>query len=333
MKKSSIVFIAVAITCAAGTVAQATIDCDFLKDNIAQTWVLLGDGTTDETIFIPDGYLLDGNGYIITAIDPPGGHFVGAVVANGGAEAYVINLGVTADGLANTCDGGANRLRGIMLEGASGCIAHCQVIGINQGPSGCQEGNGIEVRNEPFDGTHPNTKTVEIAHCLIDSYQKTGIVANGDVDVYIHHNYVGESATQENLAANSIQIGFGGIGVVEHNTIWGNQWMGTSPWVATAILIIGAEVEVSKNNIRGNSDVGIYAYADGGTYDNNRIFDIGADHVNSSDDYGFINYGDNAVTNNKVRGFDNPYYGVDIEKKKGNNKGRNKVIPGPHASE
>ena len=68
-------------------------------------------------------------------------------------------------------------------------------------------------------------QTVEIAHNDITDYQKTGVVCNGDVDCHIHHNSIGESATQLNLAANSVQIGFGGIGVVEFNRIAGNQWL------------------------------------------------------------------------------------------------------------
>lgn len=50
-----------------------------------------------------------------------------------------------------TIDGA--RLRGILFDGAAGSITHNTVTNINQGASGCQEGNGIEVRNGPFDNT------------------------------------------------------------------------------------------------------------------------------------------------------------------------------------
>jgi parallel beta-helix repeat protein len=197
------------------------------------------------------------------------------------------------------------------------------VLNINQGASGCQEGNAIEVRNAPFDGTHPATKNVEVAHNQIAAYQKTGIVANGDVSVDIQHNQVGSSATQKNLAANSIQLGFGAIGTVMHNNVGGNQWLGASDYVATAILIYAADgANVSKNNISGNSDVGIYIYGNNGTFDNNRVFDEGADGPHG--DWGIGNWADgNTVTNNKVRGFDVPYDGV--------TGGKNKVIPGPQS--
>lgn len=300
--------------------ALAVTDCTFTT--AVNTMKLDGDCMTDATILIPDGFTLDGKGHTITAVDPAGGHFTGAVVANAGANASVKNLTVTVAGLSNVCDADDNRLRGILLEGASGSITHNNVIGINQGPSGCQEGNAIEVRNEPFDGTHPNTLFVEIAHNTVTDYQKTGIVANGDVDVNIHHNAVGASATQENLAANSIQLGYGAMGSAAHNNIEGNQWMGTSDYAATAVLVYLADgVEVSNNNIRGNSDIGVYFYANNGTVHNNRIFDEGPDHPNSGYDYGLGNWGtNNSVTNNKVRGFEIPYDGM--------TGGNNKAIPG-----
>lgn len=302
--------------------ARAATTCTFTV--VGTTMFLDADCTTDTTILIPDSYTLDGNGYTITAVDPVGGHFLGAVVANGGTTAHVTNLTVTASGLANVCDAGNDRLRGIMFDSASGSITNNTVTGINQGSSGCQEGNGIEVRNLPFDGTHPNTQTVEIAHNTISAYQKTGIVTNGDVTADIHHNAVGASATQADLAANSIQLGFGATGSVMHNNVDGNQWLGASDFVATAILIYQADgVNVSKNNIGGNADVGIYAFGNGGTYDNNRVFDDGPDGPHG--DYGIGDWGiGNAVTNNKVSGYDTPYDGVI--------GGKNKVIPGPQHS-
>jgi len=305
-----------------GSTARAATTCTFtVVDN---TMTLDGDCTTDVTILIPDGFTLDGYGHTITAMDPGGSHFVGAIVANGGSTAYVKNLTVTTSGLSNICDAGTERLRGIMFEGASGSITHNTVTGINQGPSGCQEGNAIEVRNAPFDGTHPGTVTVEVAHNKLSDWQKTGIVANGDVDVSIHHNAIGASATQDNLAANSIQLGFGAKGSATNNNVDGNQWKGTSDYAASGILVYLADtVNVSNNNVGGNSDVGIFVISDSGTYANNRVFDDGPDHPNSSYDIGFGNYGNNSVTNNKVRGFDTPYEGVD--------DGKNKVIPDPQS--
>lgn len=301
--------------------ASAASDCTFTITG--ETMTLDGDCTADETIFIPDGMTIDGDDHTITAVDPVGGHFTGAIIQNDGAVANVKNVKLTTSNLANVCDGGNDRLRGIMFEGASGSISHNEVLALNQGASGCQEGNAIEVRNAPFDGTHPDTQAVKISHNTLSDWQKTGIVANGDVDVDIQHNDVNESATQDNLAPNSIQLGFGATGTIIQNNIEGSQWKGTSNYASAAILIYNADnVDVSKNIIKGNSDIGIYIFGNNGNYSNNKVFDEGTDHQNSGYDYGIGNWGiDNKVTNNKVKGFDVPYEGV--------TGGKNKSIPGP----
>lgn len=301
--------------------AHAVTDCTFALTGTTMT--LDNDCTTDETILIPDGMTLDGNNHTITAVDPTGGHFTGAIIQNEGTIANVKNVKLITSNLANVCDGGADRLRGIMFEGASGAITHNEVLELNQGASGCQEGNAIEIRNAPFDGTHPNTQSVTVTHNQISNWQKTGIVANGDVDVIIQHNQVGQSATQQNLAANGIQLGFGASGSILQNNVEGNQWLGESNFAGTAILVFSAgDADISKNVIKGNADVGILAVSDNGVYDNNKVFDKGTDDINSCCDVGIWISGDNnKVTNNKVRGYDDPYLGV--------SGGKNKSIPGP----
>jgi parallel beta-helix repeat protein len=307
-----------------GSTAQAATDCTFTTSG--STMTLDADCTTDATILILHGFTLDGDGNTITAVDPVGGHFLGAVVKNAGTVAHVRDLRIVAANLASSCDSGDDRLRGIMFDGASGSIIGNVIAGVNEGASGCQEGNGIEVRNAPFDGTHPNTLTVEIAHNLVNDYQKTGIVANGDVLVNVHHNKVGASATQANLAANSIQLGFGASGSVVHNQIDGNSWA-FSDAAATAVLVnLAGDVNISQNNIHGNVDVGIFICgAESAIVNNNKVSESGADGFY---DIGIGNYPDDClygpgstVTNNKVKGFDTPYDGV--------SGGKNKVIPGP----
>lgn len=313
--------IAMAIGLARGPSVDAATTCAFADTGTELQ--LTGDCTTDATILVPDGYTLNGNGYTITAVDPPVGGFNGAVIANAGTTAHVTNVTVTASGLANSCKGGVDRLRGIMLEGASGSITWTTVTGVNKGASGCQEGNAIEIRNAPFDGTHPATVNVTVSDNTIADYQKTGIVANGDVNVTIAHNALGASATQDNLAANGIQLGFGALGSAHHNAVAGNQWKGTSDFAASALLVFEAgPVDVSHNMVSGNSDLGLFIASDGGTYEQNKLDDEGADHVNSGYDIGIGNYGlGNTIAKNKVSGFDTPLDGVE--------GGRNKVKPAP----
>ena len=134
----------------------------------------------------------------------------------------------------------------------------------------------------------------------------------GDLDVVVAHNSVGASATQDNLAANSIQVSYGATGVVTQNQVDGNQWKGTSDYAATALLIYFTEGLLVENNIvRGNSDIGIYEYGDSSSLINNKVFDIGEDHPNSGYDYGIGAWGTNVIASkNKVAGFEIPLYGT-----------------------
>jgi len=237
--------------------------CTFSQSGTTMT--LNGDCTTDATIPVPDGFTLDGADHTITAVDPAGGHFLGAVVKNGGATAHVRDLRVTTSGLTNACDAGDARLRGILFDGASGSITDNVVTNINQGASGCQEGNAIEVRSAPYDYTHPNTKHVTVEGNAIAGYQKTGIIGNGDVFVTVRGNTVAGLGPVPYIAQNGIQIGFGGMGEVEDNEISGNAYTGCTnqqaaetgctPWVSAALLLYDVDanaVKHSQNLFRDN---------------------------------------------------------------------------------
>src|SRR5205085_179499 len=77
-----------------------------------------------------------------------------------------------------------------------------EIFNLNQGASGCQEGNAIEVRNF---GTSPSTVRATIDGNKVTNYQKTGIVANGDVDATITDNTVAGGAPLSYIARNGIQ--------------------------------------------------------------------------------------------------------------------------------
>jgi len=236
------------------------------------TMTLTADCTTRATVLVPDGFTLDGAGHTITAVDPHGGHFLGAVVANEGPHANVMNLRITASSLVDVCDindkmaGTDFRLRGIQFKGASGEIAHNTVTDINQGAlSSCWEGAGIEVRNEPTDGTHPNTQTVEVSDNVVVSYQMVGIVAVGDVSVKIHHNRISTPAAPATVPASGIQLSYHAIGEISDNVVTGNWYqpvpqepgkaIGQQPLVAAGILLYNIEmsnVKVFDNELRDN---------------------------------------------------------------------------------
>ena len=307
-----------------GTVLSisASAQCSF--STVGTTMVLDDDCNTSTTIMIPDGYTLDFAGNTITAINPGSGAFLGGIVKNAGAEAHVLNASITTMNLTG-CKGGDDRLRGILLDGASGSIQGGTVANINRGASGCQEGNGIEIRNAPFDGTGDiaDRKFVTITNVDVTNWQKTGVVISGNVEVEMTNCRVSPSATQANLAANSVQISYGALARVLRNHIGLNSWAGPSAYAATGALIYFASPgTVFSQNIlmEGNADVGIYIYSDGVTVENNKVFETGDDGLF---DYGIGNWGsNNYFGNNKIKGFDVP---VDGEESR-----RNVVIPSPH---
>ena len=224
--------------------------CQFSDNPATSTRTLLADCDTSRTISVPNGWTLDGDGHSITAKDPADGHFVGAVVRNAGTSASVRNLTVTASSLNDVCDGGDDRLRGIMLDGASGSIVGNTVVGINQGASGCQEGNAIEVRNAPFDDTGVD-KVVTISDNEVSDYQKGGIVANGSVNVTIVRNKVQGVGPVDYIAQNGIQLAFGATGIIESNTMSDNFYTGSD--VACGLLFFDADgAKQKKNTFAGN---------------------------------------------------------------------------------
>ncbi len=231
--------------------------CHFTDDPVAKTLTLEGDCETSTTVLVPQDYTLDGNGYTITAVDPAGDHFRGAVIRNAGFVASVIDLTVTASGLSDTCDAGDDRLRGILLEGASGTISGNTVTGVRQGLSGCQEGNAIEARNAPFAGETGSVSVgpdvnVTISGNTVNNYQKNGITVNGAVSASVTSNIVTGDGPITYIAQNGIQIGFGATAVVKFNTASGNNYTPAS-YESCGLLMYRADgVKASNNTLFSN---------------------------------------------------------------------------------
>ena len=228
-------------------------ECFFTQSGTTMT--LQGDCQTDRTVLVPDGFTLDGNHHTITAVDPSVGHFLGAVVKNEATTSPITvkNLRVTTAGLTNVCDDGVDRLRGIMFDGVGGTIAGNTVLHINQGASGCQEGNAIEVRNAPFDTTGPDV-TVTISRNVTTDYQKTGIVTNGSVLAKITGNTVTGVGPVDYIAQNGIQVGFGGSAAVTGNTVSGNDYTPTGEEACGILLYQEGAVSSSRNTLFANEE-------------------------------------------------------------------------------
>jgi parallel beta-helix repeat protein len=114
------------------------------------------------------------------------------------------------------------------------------------------------VRNAPFDGTHPNTVSVQVEHNVVSKYQKTGIVANSNVTVEVDHNKVTGLGPVNYIAQNGIQFGFGALGHVQQNQVSANTYT-PQTFASSGILLVtaGNGILVNDNTVT-TSDVGIW---------------------------------------------------------------------------
>jgi uncharacterized protein len=226
--------------------------CKFSDDTAHRVRTLAADCSTSTTITVPNGWTLDGGSHTITAYDPAGGHFRGAVVANAGLVANVRDLTVTGYHLADVCDAGADALRGILLDGASGVVADNHVINLRQDASGCQEGNGIEARNAPFTKRGRDVY-VAVTGNEVRGYQKSGIVVTGSVLTLIDRNTVQGLGQVPYIAQNGVQVANGGSGIVSRNRISDNYYAGTAGVQACGVLLFKDDNAIQlANTFAGN---------------------------------------------------------------------------------
>jgi parallel beta-helix repeat protein len=233
------------------TSAHAESDCEWL--DVGTTRFLRADCETDQTLFVPDGFTLDGRGHRLTAVDPPDGAFSGAVVQNAGSRASVRRLVIDAGDLTPVCHPATpvdTRVRAILLQDADGAIVENRIVAINQGPSGCQEGDGIEVRaSRPVE--------VWISANRIQNFQKTGIALFGSVDASVYLNRIEGEGPVAYIAQNGIQLSGDISGNLKLNHVSGVSYTGTES-SATGILLINVEnpLELSLNRVE-DTGVGV----------------------------------------------------------------------------
>ena len=228
------------------------------------TITLLSNCNTDRTLSIPNGFTVEGNSYTVTAVNPASGSFLGAVIRAGGTSAIVNNITIATANLTG-CQDGVTGLRGILFEGAGGSITNNTIRDINRGPSGCQEGNGIDVTN--FGGT--TQFTVLVTGNTVTNYQKTGIRANGNVAATINNNIVTGLGPVSYIAQNGIQISRSATATIKNNTVSGNFYTGPD-WVSCGLLFYQAGgVKASANNLFSNQVNQCNAGKGGGKFNSN----------------------------------------------------------------
>jgi hypothetical protein len=180
----------------------------------------------------------------------------------------VTNLTVQTANLATAYDGGADRLRGILFDAVPGTITNNVVTNIEQGATGdgCQEGNAIEARNEPFDKSGTDDKVVTITNNVMTEYQKSGIVTNGSVAATIKNNSVTGDGPINYIAQNGIQVGFGATAVVRMNSSSGNYYTPKSDLACGFLIYQAGGVSASGNNFFDNERNQCNFGKGGGTY-------------------------------------------------------------------
>jgi hypothetical protein len=286
--------------------ARAQGTCSFLFVNDIQ--YLQDDCQTDTPIELGEGITFDGGAHTIEAIDAPDRPFAGGVIVARNRWAAVVNTTILTSLTAAVCLDGADVLRGIYFDGASGQIQN-NTIAVSRPGVDCAEGNGIEVRNNTREG---DPTTVLIKGNVLDRYQKTAVVVHGNVDATIDTNAIG-SSTLRQLVPNGIQVGPRATARIQNNLIVGRFTRSPfgQPQGGAAILLAdsGSGTIVDENTIEGASDVGIYVSADSATVTRNVVRHSDANSVSS---FGIVNDGEaNVFHGNVVTGFGTSTWGVE----------------------
>ncbi|HEY7107610.1 MAG TPA: right-handed parallel beta-helix repeat-containing protein [Acidimicrobiia bacterium] len=171
---------------------SATKACTFDQANLTMT--LVADCATSTAIAVPDGWTLDGRQHTITAVDPRGGRFTGAVITSAGTTAHVENVtvvGAIAPRTGADCKTGDEAFRGIYFPNTAGSIQNTRVLNINEGKgSTCAEGDGIVVMRAPLDGSHVSPRAATLVGNRIQGAQNDGIFVWGDLSATIDKNVV-----------------------------------------------------------------------------------------------------------------------------------------------
>lgn len=257
--------------------------CEALIDAPTLTYRLTEDCSTFQTINIPDGWTIDGDGNTLTAVeDATSPNFPGPIIVSAtGTEAGPATLHVS-DLTINTTFSGANSgglLAGIRFNQAGGSVTDVEITGVTHG-NGVQEGIALYVRNKKPNGDLDVPEaTVTVDGVTVTRYQKSGVIFDGNVSFSMTDSTVGRSTDQAGnpipgIAANAVQISRGAHGAVTGSTIALNDYNPSPPpgdgSSSTAILVYNAaEVSLSQSLVTGtNGDIGMDTYNDGtGSFD------------------------------------------------------------------
>jgi hypothetical protein len=161
-----------------------------------------------------------------------------------------------------------------VLGGGSATIEHNHITEIRDLVfSGCQNGLAVLVGR----GSQAQVGRAEIAHNLIDRYQKGGVVVdNAGSYGHVHHNEIVGIGPTPVIAQNGIQVSRGAGADVDHNVVTLNSYAIPAVAAGTGVLLFqpGADaVTVGFNDVYLNDD-GIALYdTDGSLIEHNYSHD------------------------------------------------------------
>ncbi len=228
-------------------------------DLTGTTFTLTASCTTTAQIAVPATITtIAGGGFTITAHDPTGGNFNGAVLTNTGVgqSMTIENLTIQGSGFAVDC---AVSLYGIFFNDASGSVSNVKVLDITQ-HSGC--GAGLGIRANGVTGV----RTVTISKTVVSGYNKAALVASGSMTMNVTESTLGppdnlgsiitQNGVQYSNTAPGSAAGAGGT--ISGSTIYGSGF-GSAGNASTAMLLFGADgVTVSGDTFTGaGTDKGI----------------------------------------------------------------------------
>lgn len=215
------------------------------------TYTLTGNCTTYATIYIPDGYTLDGKGYTITGTDlGTSSYFTGALVQNQGARMYLRNLTVLDKFPDWSGSGTMGAFLGVRFRNAGGSLDNVHVKDISRHTQ-YPEGTSIQASNI---SSNP-LQTVKITGSTVSGFEHIGLLASGNVTVNASGSVFGPGDTSINWSGNQYNqfpvwytSGSGG-------EFAGNDVIAvSSPWVHShAMFLLNAgKLQVTGNKLESS---------------------------------------------------------------------------------
>ncbi len=155
----------------------------------------------------------------------------------------------------------------VVRDGAHASIHHNRITDIRDNPfSGCQNGVAIIVGRSSWS----TSGSAVIDHNKIDHFQKNGLlISNVGSTATISNNTVTGYGPTATTAQNGIQVSSGATSTITGNTVSDISYT-PATWVATGILLYGADASTSANVIN-DTQVGIYHIEGSGSHDSNLI--------------------------------------------------------------